>query len=728
MPRGTLDEIAEVIQAASPSYDAALASDDFAPGRSGRWEGETYVPPRRGRRASFDDIDPLYLKPSAATLASPAAFDASHQQAADRFSEVLNYMKPATEAAVKPGLGFARPGIGGEITQPWTDLAKRGVHGLAAPFANTPGVSWIRDALESAIQTTGDVAGGALDFGTSPAGLATVPLGGSANPLVRGAVQSAVAGLMVPGAVEGAAEALRKPTPENVGRAVVKAAAAALPVAGAAGAEARYRAGGIERHNTEAARLVQQEAKQPSYDTAQGEAALGQKSVKVRIGDKTVDIQPAGASDTGRPYYNVVDSENGKVVYGGYGPAVQGYLRQQGAAPLSERTARYTESQPTGPTPERNFPPKARTSAEKPTIPEEGPPENVVRVQAAREKLAQDMAGKSFKDLNNPDRLVIDHFVTQGYGFAELTPEATQTLTPKPAKQESETKPKETETTVVPRETAKPGRATFDEIAATPEPEVRDATQPPREGRMEAGAPEVPAVRQDVRGRVPGGVNEPGVPALPGMDSSARGAPHEPRQAVEDQPIALTKPAIEAPPPVVPAGAVKPSKLAHGVEEKAIANKLTEGFEGKTEYATVNVAQQARAAADLLRIDRQRAINVAMGHEPPPEGLLPESMFVAVENHATETKNVALLRDLATSSSLTGEASGMGQRIRMLAERNPNSAVAAIQEVARTRESAAVRRFGPKAKETIRIEIKADMNKAAPKPKDWASFIESIKC
>ncbi|MDQ3818038.1 MAG: hypothetical protein M3362_10130, partial [Acidobacteriota bacterium] len=131
---------------------------------------------------------------------------------------------------------------------------------------------------------------------------------------------------------------------------------------------------------------------------------------------------------------------------------------------------------------------------------------------------------------------------------------------------------------------------------------------------------------------------------------------------------------------------IKTSKLALGVEERAVQNKLTEGFQGLPEYAKVNVADQARAATNLLAVNRAQAINIAMGHELPPEGILPESVFVAVENHAIQTKDVALLRDLATSSNLTTEATGMGQRLRMLAERDPNSAVSAIQKVAKIRE------------------------------------------
>lgn len=175
---------------------------------------------------------------------------------------------------------------------------------------------------------------------------------------------------------------------------------------------------------------------------------------------------------------------------------------------------------------------------------------------------------------------------------------------------------------------------------------------------------------------------------------------------------------------------IKTSKLAQGVEQKAIEKKLTAGFEGLPEYAKVNVADQAKAASDLLSANREKAINIAMGHELPPEGILPESVFVAVENHAIQTGNIELLRNLATTSSLPTEATGMGQRIRMLAERDPNSAVNAMQKVMKIKEEAATKKYGDltKVKQKIKNQIKTEITKAAPKAKDWASFIDEIKC
>lgn len=196
-------------------------------------------------------------------------------------------------------------------------------------------------------------------------------------------------------------------------------------------------------------------------------------------------------------------------------------------------------------------------------------------------------------------------------------------------------------------------------------------------------------------------------------------------------------PKSEKPVTVTPVESTKPtetpdiqtSKLAQGVEDNAVRKGLTQGFEGKPEYAKVNIPQQTKAATDLIKTDPERAIRIAMGHEKPPEGLLPESVFIAVEHTAAKTGNVDLLRRLATESKLTSEATGMGQRIRMLGERENHSPVAAIKKVQEARTAAFEKRTGKSAPKAISDEIKA-IRAAKPRPTKltWNTFVESIKC
>lgn len=171
------------------------------------------------------------------------------------------------------------------------------------------------------------------------------------------------------------------------------------------------------------------------------------------------------------------------------------------------------------------------------------------------------------------------------------------------------------------------------------------------------------------------------------------------------------------------------SKLARSTEQKAIDKKLTQGFEGKPEYAKVNVKNQATHALELLKTSPEQAERIALGKELPPGDLLPESVYVAVENAALKSGNVDLLRRLATESSLSSEATGMGQRIRMLGERDPDSAVTAMRKLAETRKAAAEKKLGKPIASAVKDETK-QIKAATPKPtkETFNSFVESLKC
>ncbi len=191
----------------------------------------------------------------------------------------------------------------------------------------------------------------------------------------------------------------------------------------------------------------------------------------------------------------------------------------------------------------------------------------------------------------------------------------------------------------------------------------------------------------------------------------------------------VVKPVKEA---VVETPKIKESKLAKGVEAKAVKKGIADAFEGLPEYAQVNVKQQAKEAKKLLKDDPDRALRIAMGQELPPEGLLPESVFVAVEEQAIKNKNVDVLRDLATQSNLSLEATGMGQRLRMLAERKPNSPIKIIADVQKSREAKLLKKRANRGKtiDGMKKEVAKDIKKEikVPKREDWGAFIKSIEC
>lgn len=179
--------------------------------------------------------------------------------------------------------------------------------------------------------------------------------------------------------------------------------------------------------------------------------------------------------------------------------------------------------------------------------------------------------------------------------------------------------------------------------------------------------------------------------------------------------------------PVVGIGEARVRGLAKGVEAKAIESKIIDEFSDLPVYKKVSIADQANKATELLEKDPEKAKQVAMGTKSAPKGLLPESVFIAVENKAIEENDVNTLRDLATISGLTTEATTMGQRIRTLAERYKESPIDAIRDVVAAREDAFEGNVEVE-KTKVTNEIKKEIKKAIPTKESWTNFINEIKC
>lgn len=184
--------------------------------------------------------------------------------------------------------------------------------------------------------------------------------------------------------------------------------------------------------------------------------------------------------------------------------------------------------------------------------------------------------------------------------------------------------------------------------------------------------------------------------------------------------------------PVVGTGETKARGLSEGVEAKAIENGLAENFGDLPEYRQVSMADQAEKARLITwGKDYEAAKDIAMGRKSAPKGVLPESVFVAVEKRALAEGDVETLRQLATGSRLATEATTMGQRIRTLGERDPASPTGAIQAVQAAREAVYAKRTGESATGAVEREsanIKDEVRAAASTKADWSSFIKSIEC
>lgn len=192
--------------------------------------------------------------------------------------------------------------------------------------------------------------------------------------------------------------------------------------------------------------------------------------------------------------------------------------------------------------------------------------------------------------------------------------------------------------------------------------------------------------------------------------------------------IAPTKPA--SPKPLTPTGTgpTKVSSLGVGVEQKAVERQLTEGFSDLPEFKQLNIKDQAKKAVELLAKDEEKAIKIALGQVNPPKGLVPESVYIAVENKALEEGRVDLLKQLATSS-LVSEDTAMGQRIRVLAERNPDSPVTQMKNLISARKTAIEEKYNQPVEKLVKQTVeKIKKNIVKPTKGDWEAFIKEIEC
>jgi len=236
-------------------------------------------------------------------------------------------------------------------------------------------------------------------------------------------------------------------------------------------------------------------------------------------------------------------------------------------------------------------------------------------------------------------------------------------------------------------------------------------------------------------GATAGGVLGAGIGALGGKISAkfARPKPIKP----------TTKPIVEAT-PVAPKGVSKaipgekgilPPKqagVAKSIEAKSIEKGLTDsGFGQVAEYTPITIKQQSQLMSDIMTKDIELAKRIATGKEPLPPNLKGATAIKAMEDYAMETGDGLLARDLARSPLLK-ETSEAGQTLRLLAEREPDSATAKIREVALERTAVAEKKMKGLKPDKIKSEIKKGITEKVAKAKvnkyDWKNLISEIQC
>lgn len=178
----------------------------------------------------------------------------------------------------------------------------------------------------------------------------------------------------------------------------------------------------------------------------------------------------------------------------------------------------------------------------------------------------------------------------------------------------------------------------------------------------------------------------------------------------------------------------KPRGLSKSIEKAAVEKGLTNFFENIPEFQSVDLKDQADQATSIVNTNPDQAKRIAMGQEVAPKGVVPEMVLVAVSNKALKEGDVDTLRDIATASSLTTEATKMGQRIRALGELDRGSPIKAMAKVAKVREEAYAKKHKKKnlsAEKKIEVkEIKDSIKRAKAKngAKALSDFITALEC
>lgn len=210
----------------------------------------------------------------------------------------------------------------------------------------------------------------------------------------------------------------------------------------------------------------------------------------------------------------------------------------------------------------------------------------------------------------------------------------------------------------------------------------------------------------------------------PNRGQSDRGSGGE----VAETPTISTKPAkTTGLKPVKMEGKIAPSQLSVKVNARVVANKLSSDLGEAQEHGVMDIKDQARKATDLINTDEQKATDIATGKRNAPAGIHPHAVFVAVENRAIQDGNVDLLRQLAKSKRVD-EATAAGQTLRVLRERDQESPVAAMQQVAKARSDAVEKRIGSVPKAITATTKDIDSHIKPVSKTNWQVFVESIKC
>ena len=173
----------------------------------------------------------------------------------------------------------------------------------------------------------------------------------------------------------------------------------------------------------------------------------------------------------------------------------------------------------------------------------------------------------------------------------------------------------------------------------------------------------------------------------------------------------------------------KPSKVARSIEQKAIEQGLTKGFEGLAGFDPITVKDQSRRASEVVK-KRGETLEILRGVKPIPEGLRGAALITAVEERIKKNADAELAMELA-NSEITSETSKAAQELRLLAEREPDSIAARLKEIRDARRESFKKKNKRDPKKAVKSEakkIKKELKKATPTRESWEEFVTNLTC
>lgn len=171
--------------------------------------------------------------------------------------------------------------------------------------------------------------------------------------------------------------------------------------------------------------------------------------------------------------------------------------------------------------------------------------------------------------------------------------------------------------------------------------------------------------------------------------------------------------------------------VGEGVQKaSALESRVKQSIESAPEsiktdisnYKEMNKKEQIAAASKYVISNPEEALAVLKGEKAAPKGLLHNSIALALEEHAATANDANLVLKLASLRSTRA-----GQEISILTERNPNSPITYIDELAQRKiESLGDKEAATKIREKNINEARKYIKK--PSKGDWTAFVESIRC